>query len=113
MMIRECVAEFLLVWEIRSDVLTFKMEVHFWTQVATLNDNINQPFIMRSSFSRTAKQLSLYANRLSVQSCRVSGARWSSTEGGGHKYSTPLAKQLAEVITVLEYNGVLIRRAGR
>jgi hypothetical protein len=30
----------------------------------------------------------------------VSGARWSSTEEGGHKYSTPLAKQLAEVITV-------------
>jgi hypothetical protein len=32
----------------------------------------------------------------------VFGVRWNSTESndGGHKWSTPLAKQLAEAITV-------------
>ena len=63
---------------------------------------------MRSSLSRTARQLSRNVNRISVQRSSVAGAsaRWSSTEtegglvGGGdaHRWSTPLAKQLAEVI---------------
>ncbi|KAK4619642.1 Arginine N-methyltransferase, mitochondrial [Fulvia fulva] len=53
---------------------------------------------MRSSLSRTARQLSRNANRSIVPSCRVSGVRWSSTDDG-HKWSTPLAKQLAEAIT--------------
>lgn len=55
---------------------------------------------MRSSLSRTARQLSRNGSRLNVQCRRAAGARWTSTESGGHKWSTPLAKQLAEAITV-------------
>ncbi|KAI5360741.1 Putative protein arginine methyltransferase NDUFAF7 [Septoria linicola] len=53
---------------------------------------------MRSSLSGTARQLGRNVSRLNVQTCRSAGARWSSSESG-HKWSTPLAKQLAEAIT--------------
>ncbi|KAK0816300.1 hypothetical protein LTR57_013945 [Friedmanniomyces endolithicus] len=56
---------------------------------------------MRTSLPRTLRQLSRNATRLNVSRCRASGARWSSTgsEDEGHKWSTPLAKQLTEAIT--------------
>ncbi|EME41592.1 hypothetical protein DOTSEDRAFT_64882 [Dothistroma septosporum NZE10] len=53
---------------------------------------------MPSSLSRTARQLSRNVHRSIVPSCRVLGVRWNSTDDG-HKWSTPLAKQLAEAIT--------------
>ncbi|CAK3819777.1 Hypothetical predicted protein [Lecanosticta acicola] len=54
---------------------------------------------MRSSLSRTTRQLSRHGKLLHLQQCRASGARWSSTESG-HKWSTPLARQIAEAITI-------------
>ena len=56
---------------------------------------------MRSSLSRSARQLTQHVNRPNARPCWASGAkRWSSTEEDGHKWSTPLAKQLSEAITV-------------
>ncbi|KAF2766489.1 DUF185-domain-containing protein [Teratosphaeria nubilosa] len=56
---------------------------------------------MRSSLSELYRQLSRNVNRVNIQQCRVSGARWSSTETGHgrHTWSTPLAKQLSQAIT--------------
>lgn len=58
---------------------------------------------MRSALSRVAKQLPRGIARGNTSYCRVSGARWKSTSADeGPKWSTPLAKQLAEAITVCE-----------
>ncbi|KAK1067897.1 hypothetical protein LTR74_005989 [Friedmanniomyces endolithicus] len=56
---------------------------------------------MRTSLPRTLRQLSRNATKLNIPCCRASGARWSSTgsEDEGHRWSTPLAKQLTEAIT--------------
>ncbi|KAM3420997.1 Protein arginine methyltransferase NDUFAF7 [Cercospora zeina] len=53
---------------------------------------------MTSTLPRTARQLSRNVSRIYARSCRHAGARWSSSESG-HRWSTPLAKQLAEAIT--------------
>ncbi|KAI7546573.1 DUF185-domain-containing protein [Hortaea werneckii] len=62
---------------------------------------------MRSSLPRALQYISRNTSRLSAQRCRASGAlRWNSSSSttttaqeGEHKWSTPLAKQLHEIIT--------------
>ncbi|KAI7336818.1 DUF185-domain-containing protein [Hortaea werneckii] len=62
---------------------------------------------MRSALPRALQHISRNTSRLSSQRCRASGAlRWNSsssatttTQEGEHKWSTPLAKQLHEIIT--------------
>lgn len=54
---------------------------------------------MKRSLAVSHRLLSQTAVRTRPVACRISGARWSSTESG-HQWSTPLAKQLAEAITV-------------
>lgn len=55
---------------------------------------------MRSILRRTTRHLRRDATIANAHNRHVH-ARWSSTEGG-YKWSTPLAKQLAEAITVGE-----------
>lgn len=60
---------------------------------------------MRSSLPRTLRQFSRNVTIPRLHRCRVAGARWNSSttkaqEEGGHIYSTPLAKQLTDAITV-------------
>ncbi|KAF2167027.1 hypothetical protein M409DRAFT_66128 [Zasmidium cellare ATCC 36951] len=53
---------------------------------------------MSGSFCRTARKLVRRTAQINLRCSRLPGVRWSSSEGG-HKWSTPLAKQLAEAIT--------------
>lgn len=71
---------------------------HLFTYYA-ISIGLSPEATMRSSLSRTVWQLGQNACRIRTRPCRVAGARWSSSESG-HKWSTPLAKQLAEAITV-------------
>jgi NADH dehydrogenase [ubiquinone] 1 alpha subcomplex assembly factor 7 len=52
---------------------------------------------MRSSLPRSLRQLPRNVAHVKPRTCRVSGARWSSSESG-HQWSTPLAEQLTHAI---------------